>query len=64
MRVAMVIDEQRLKQEQRLLNRVGVGLMAEGVQLIRIVPEGMANEPLDQGERRIALARRIEAPMR
>jgi glycosyltransferase involved in cell wall biosynthesis len=62
MRLAMVIDEQRLNQEQRLLNRIGVGLMAEGLQLIRIVPEGMPNEPLDQGERRIALARRIEAP--
>lgn len=59
MRVAMVIDEQRLVQEQRLLNRLGVGLMAEGVQLTRIVPAG----PLHEGERGMGLAPRIQTPM-
>jgi hypothetical protein len=64
MRLAMIIDAQRLAVEQRLINRLGVGLMAEGVELVRITPEGLHREALDEGERRIALAQRIEAPMR
>lgn len=64
MRVAMIIDAQRLAFEQRLLNRLGVGLMGEGVSLVRIVPEGLQPQSLDEGERRVALAPRLEAPMR
>lgn len=64
MRLAMVIGEQRLAQEQRMLNRLAVGLMAEGVQLTRIVPEGLPAALLGEGERRMALAPRIETTMK
>ncbi len=46
-----------------MLNRFCVGLMAEGMQLTRIVPESLADDTLDEGEKRIALATRIETPM-
>ncbi len=63
MRLAMVIGEQRLALEQRMLNRLVVGLMADGVQVTRIVPEGLPPSMVGEGERRMALARRIETRM-
>ena len=64
MRLAMVIGEQRLAMEQRMLNRLAVGLTVEGVQVIRIVPEGLPASLIAEGERRMALAPRFEARLR
>ncbi len=64
MHIALIIDEERLTQEQAMLNRLCIGLMAEGVQVTRIVPDEFYADALDEGEQRIALAARIEAPMK
>lgn len=64
MHIAIIIDEERLKQEQAMLNRVCIGLMAESVQVTRIVPETALPDAVDQFEQRIALATRIETSMR
>jgi glycosyltransferase involved in cell wall biosynthesis len=64
MDAALIIDEERLACEHSALNRLAVGLIGEGVQITRIVPPGVASGPLEGVERRVALARRIEAPMR
>jgi glycosyltransferase involved in cell wall biosynthesis len=64
MHLAIIIDEERLKQEQSMLNRLCIGLMAEGVQVTRIVPDTALPDAVDQFEQRIALATRIETPMR
>src|SRR5262245_4358351 len=63
MHVALIIDQERLAHEQSMLNRLCIGLMAEGVQLTRIVPDQIAAAMVDEGEQRIALAPRIEVPM-
>ena len=59
----MVIGEQRLALEQRMLNRLAVGLMAEGIHVVRIVPEGWPPALLGEGERRMGLTPRFEARM-
>jgi hypothetical protein len=64
MHVALVIDEERLAQEQAMLNRMCIGLMAEGVQVTRIVPDNLTAQSIGEGEQRVALASRIQAPMR
>jgi len=64
MHVALIIDQERLAQEQSMLNRLCIGLMAEGAQVTRIVPDVMPGENVGEGEQRVALAARIEAPMR
>lgn len=64
MRLAMVIGEQRLAIEQRMLNRLAVGLMAEGVQIVRLIPGGIATMLAIEGERRMALAPRIEVQLK
>jgi hypothetical protein len=64
MRLAMVIGEQRLALEQRMLNRLAVGLMAEGVQIARVIPKGLPPTMLAEGERRMALAPRFEAHLK
>jgi len=64
MHLAMVIDDERLEQEQPLLHRLCVGLMGDGVQVTRIVPDSIQQERIDQGEQRIALAARIQTPLR
>src|SRR5688572_2055850 len=63
MHVAFIIDQERLEREQAMLNRLSIGLMVEGVQLTRIVPEAMTGDVIDEGEQRVALVARIEAPM-
>ena len=47
-----------------MLNRLCIGLMAEGVQVTRVVPDTALPDAVDQLEQRIALAPRIETPMR
>lgn len=64
MHVALLIDGARLAQEQAMLNRLCIGLMAEGLQITRIVPDDLDDARLGEGEQRIALAARFEAPMK
>lgn len=64
MHAAFIIDDERLRQEQSMLNRLCIGLMAEGVAVTRIVPDTALPDAVDQFEQRIALAPRIETPMR
>jgi glycosyltransferase involved in cell wall biosynthesis len=64
MHVAMVIDEERLRQEHTMLNRLSIGLIDQGVQITRIVPDVIEVEAVWRSEQRIALASRIEVPMR
>lgn len=64
MRLAIIIDEERLNQEQPMLHRLCIGLMAEGVQVTRIVPDSIDADRIDQRERRIALAGRVQTPLK
>jgi len=64
MHLAIVIDDERLEQEQSLLHRLCIGLMSDGVQVTRIVPDSIQQERIDQGEQRIALAARVQTSLR
>ncbi len=61
MHVAIIIDDERLENEQAMLNRLCVGLIDEGARVTRIVPEGSDSQ--SEGERAVALAARIEYPI-
>lgn len=61
MHAAIIIDDERLENEQAMLNRLCVGLMDEGAWLTRIVPEGA--DVHSESERAVALAARIEYPI-
>jgi glycosyltransferase involved in cell wall biosynthesis len=50
--------------EHPTLNRLSIGLIGEGVQLTRIVPEQLSPQVAAEGEQRVALAARLLAPMR
>jgi len=62
MHVALVVDDERLHWEHAAINRLCIALVTEGVQLTRIVPEGIM-EADPQSEQRMALIRRIGAPL-
>lgn len=64
MHVAMIIDEERLRQEHTMLNRLAIGLIDQGVRLTRIVPDTIEIEAVWRSEQRVALTSRIEVPMR
>lgn len=64
MHAALIVDEERLFAEQAMLNRLCIGLMTEGVRVTRIVPDRPLPPDVHAGEQRVALARRMEAPMR
>jgi glycosyltransferase involved in cell wall biosynthesis len=64
MHVAMIIDDERLRQEHTMLNRLAIGLIDQGVRLTRIVPDTIDVEAVWRSEQRIALAPRIEVPLR
>jgi hypothetical protein len=64
MRVALIVDDDRLHDEHAALGRLAVGLMGEGIEVTRIIPEGDRPQTIEAGERRLALATRLEAPMR
>jgi hypothetical protein len=61
MHVAMIIDEERLRQEHTMLNRLAVGLIDQGVRLTRIVPDRLEVEAVWRSEQRIALAEELLA---
>jgi hypothetical protein len=63
MHLALIIDDERLIHEQAMLNRMCIGLMAESVQLTRIIPDTIPEEKLSAGEQRVALAARLQTSM-
>jgi glycosyltransferase involved in cell wall biosynthesis len=60
MSVAMIMSSDRLSQEHAMLNRIVVGLLDNGNQIIRIVSE---TEEQPFYEKAVSLAHKIEAPM-
>ena len=62
MTVAMIMSKDRLDQEHAMLNRLVVGLVDDGNQVIRIVPT-TPNDELDEYEKAVSLAKRISTPM-
>ncbi len=64
MHIGLIIDEERLMHEHIMLNRLSIGLIDEGAQLTRLVPEEISIPDLDLGEHRVALATRVAYPAR
>jgi glycosyltransferase involved in cell wall biosynthesis len=64
MHVGLIVDEERLTREHAALSRATIGLIGEGVQVTRIVPDSTLEGAFDDAERRIALAVKVTAPMR
>jgi len=64
MHVALIVDEERLLHEHTTLNRLSIGLIGEGVQLTRIIPDLLPSQAVDTGEQRVALATKLQAPMK
>ena len=64
MHVALIMDEERLEREHAALNRLTIGLIGEGVQLTRIVPETFLSQAGDEREQRVALAAKLQTQMR
>jgi hypothetical protein len=64
MHVGLIIDDERLERERPMLNRLAIGLIGEGVRVTRIVPEADERSIRAREEQRIALATRVETPMR
>lgn len=64
MHVAMIIDEERLATERRMLSRLVVGLIGEGATVTRILPDSEAMRSEESQEPDVSLAPRIDAPMR
>ncbi len=60
MSVAMIMSSNRLSQEHAMLNRIVVGLLDNGTQIIRVVPE---TEEQPFYEQAVSLAHKIEVPM-
>ena len=52
MHVALIFCEERLLHEHVMLNRLAIGLIAEGLRVTRIVPDLMEWEHVLLGEKR------------
>lgn len=52
----MILDRERLRNEEPMLTRLCVGLLSEGASLVRVVPDSMADL---EAERELALAERV-----
>ena len=50
MHIALIVDEQRLVHEYASLNRIAIGLIGDGVQVTRIVPEHIASAAVERSE--------------
>jgi len=61
-RIALIMSQARLDQEHSMLNRLVVGLVNDGNQVVRIVPVTPHDE-LAHYEKAISLAKRISTPM-
>jgi hypothetical protein len=64
MHVALIVDEERLAHEHTTLNRLSIGLIGDGVQLTRIIPETLPSAAADEVEQRMALATKLQTPMK
>jgi glycosyltransferase involved in cell wall biosynthesis len=64
MHIALIADEERLESEHAMLNRLSIGLIDEGAQLTRFVPDRMADEGAEGDELFVALAQRVTVPVR
>ena len=64
MHVALIVDEERLLHEHLMLNRLSIGLIDEGVQITRLLPEELPSQQVHEGEQRMALVKRLEYPAR
>ena len=63
MYVVMIIDEERLAHEGRMLDRVCAELIKEEIEVSRIVPDDLPPEQAEQIESDIQFTSQIEAPM-
>ena len=61
MTVSIIMSPDRLEQEHAMLNRLTVGLMDDGTQVLQITP--MHSEEIVLYEKTISLAKRIHTPM-
>lgn len=59
-----MIDEERMQNEQAMLNRLSIGLIDQGAQVTRMVPEQPVDGATDHDELRMALAQRVIVPTR
>jgi hypothetical protein len=64
MHAALILDDERLLHEGSMLNRLCVGLMGEGVQVTRVVPDSQPPDGVHDSERRMGLATRLATPFR
>jgi len=62
MRTALMLNDERLDQERPMFNRLCVGLLAEGIHPVRVVPNDFDRTNEDPEEKRIALLPRIAFP--
>jgi glycosyltransferase involved in cell wall biosynthesis len=62
MNIVMVLSKDRLEQEHAMLNRIVVGLVNDGHQIVRIVPS-TPEDFVSPFEKAVSLAKRITPPM-
>ena len=62
MNILMIMSSDRLNQEHAMLNRIVVGLVDEGHQIIRVVPS-TENDEISPHEKAVSLTKRISTPM-
>jgi glycosyltransferase involved in cell wall biosynthesis len=62
MNIVMVMSKDRLEQEHAMLNRIVVGLVNDGHQIVRIVP-ATPHDAISPFEKAVSLAKRITTPM-
>ena len=63
MHVVMIIDEERLAHEGRMLDRVCAELIKAEIEVSRIVPDDLPPEQAEQIETDVQFTSQIEAPM-
>ena len=63
MHVVMIIDDGRLAHEGPMLDRVCTGLIDEGIEISRIVPDNLSAEQAEQIVSGVAFSAQIETPM-
>jgi len=62
MNILMVMSQDRLNQEYAMLNRIVVGFVNDGHQVVRVVPS-TPNDELTPFEKAVSLAKRITTPV-
>lgn len=56
----MLIDEARLRGEHRMLARLTIGMVSEGVRVLRVIPDALDDDALLEADRKLGLIPRIE----